>query len=78
MPGLYHPVSAALALDASNEARENINEADHCNDESLAPKLPGGVGVARQPLELKSLVRIQAGQPPQTRITERLSVASFS
>ena len=25
--------------------------------------LPGGVGVARQPLELKSLVRIQAGQP---------------
>ena len=25
--------------------------------------MPGSVAVARQPLELKSLVRIQAGQP---------------
>ena len=30
---------------------------------TLVPLVPGSVAVARQPLELKTLVRIQAGQP---------------
>ena len=45
---------------------------------SPAPALvamPGSVAVARQPLELKSLVRIQAGQSP---CTESRTDALFS
>ncbi len=48
------PLGAALHLDERNGANHN-----RCTELPL----PRGVVVARQPLELKPLVRAQAGQP---------------